>query len=71
MAKRKKVNLDTELTKGEASSYPKVARTPAGYPPLLGIQGRTWYERAVNYERLYNKKVEPLKPDTKKEEKDG
>lgn len=39
--------------------YPKVKNAPAGYPHLLGIKGRTWYERARNYEKLYNKRVEP------------
>lgn len=76
MAKRKKVNLDSELKKVEVFDYPKVARTPAGYPPLLAIQGKTWYERAKNYERIYGKKVEPivntsLVDGLNKEEKDG
>lgn len=58
MAKRKKVNLDKELEKQVAFDYPKVKNPPLGYPPLLGLPGRTWYERACAYEKKYNKRVE-------------
>lgn len=61
MAKRKKkvVQID-EVLQEKISSYPKVKNAPAGYPTLLGIKGRTWYERAINYERKYNKPVPHL-----------
>lgn len=58
MAKKRVVEIDQELK--PAPDYPKVKNAPAGYPHLLGVEGRTWYERAKNYEKLYNKRVEPL-----------
>lgn len=61
MAKKKKVNLDEELKNQPVSDYPKVKNAPVGYPPLLGVKGLTWYERAQNYEKMYGKKVEPVK----------
>lgn len=60
MAKRKTVKLDKDLQSSYKEDYPKVKNAPAGYPPLLGMRGKTWYERAKNYERKYGKKVEPI-----------
>lgn len=59
-SKKKVIKIDTELAK-QADDYPKVKNAPEGYPHLLGVSGRTWYERARNYEHIYGKKVEPLK----------
>lgn len=58
---KKKVNLDKKLAEIPTSNYPKVKNPPSNYPALLGLPGRTWYERAIAYERKYGKKVEPLK----------
>lgn len=55
---RKKINLDQELKDQPPFDYPKVKNAPAGYPHLLGIPGRTWYERAKAYEKMYGKRVE-------------
>ena len=62
MAKRKKkvVQIDEALQNTASHSYPKVKKTPAGYPPLLGVKGKTWYERAINYELKYGKPVLPI-----------
>lgn len=60
MAKRKNVNLDKELAKQAVDDYPKVKNPPAGYPPLLGMPGSTWYERAKAYKSAYGKKVEKM-----------
>lgn len=62
--KKKKVNLDKELKAQPVFDYPKVKNAPAGYPPLLGIKGITWYERARNYEKMYGKKVERIEDGT-------
>lgn len=40
--------------------YPKVKHAPAGYPHLLGMPGRTWYERAKAYEKKFGKRVEKV-----------
>lgn len=56
MAQRKRVANPQPLP-----DYPKVKNAPKGYPALLGVKGYTWYERAKNYEKLYNKRVEPIK----------
>lgn len=58
-SKKKVVKIDAQLAK-QAEDYPKVKNAPEGYPHLLGVAGKTWYERAHNYERIYHKKVEPL-----------
>ena len=50
MPRKKKVQED----------YPKVKHAPEGYPALLGMSGKTWYERAKAYEKKYGKRVEKI-----------
>ena len=57
---KKTVDLEKELKTVKEEDYPKVRDTPAGWPPLYGMIGETWYERAKQYEFKYGKKVEPL-----------
>lgn len=54
------INLDQELKSVKIQDYPKVRDTPTGWPPLFGLTGDTWYERAKQYELKYGEKVAPL-----------
>lgn len=58
----KTVNLDKALKSPDIqeSRYPMVKHTPAGWPPLKGTSGKTWYQRALNYEYELGKPVLPL-----------
>lgn len=57
------INLDESLKGIDESEfdYPLVSDTPKGWPSLKNIDGRTWYQRALNYEAWQGQRVLPEK----------
>lgn len=64
MAKAKAINADEMLKNAEEivlPPLPMVYDVPEGYPPLRAGDGDSWFERAINYEKMTGRKVLPLK----------
>lgn len=61
------VNLDKVLEKKVIISIanleptPVSAKVPRGYPLLIELPGKTWYEKALNYKEAYGHEVIPVK----------
>lgn len=56
-------DLNEELKKVapiDLPDIPVVNNVPEGWPPLINLEGDTWYERAMNYEKWSGHRVLPL-----------
>lgn len=57
------VKLDDKIKATDSAEfeYPKVFDTPKGWPNLFGMDGDSWYQRALNVERISGRPVLPSK----------